>query len=145
MGALSNLFQDQHLQRLHSQRVSLRPQPRHDGGRRHRDIGAVINWLAAMNVADVKFYNRPLEHLEGVQECDRGEHEGGRIDNDPLALVDCFMNPVDQLFFAIGLTKLYRPISRRLPAPGLDFGQCRRPVDFRLSLAKAVEVRPFRM
>lgn len=66
VGALSNLFQDQHLQRLHSQRVSLRPQPRHDGGRRHRDIGAVINWLAAMNVADVKFYNRPLEHLEGV-------------------------------------------------------------------------------
>ena len=104
------MLRNQHFYRLHGDRVALGTQARHDAGRRHRDVGTMIDRFAPMHVRDMELDDRPLEHLQGVEKCNRGKGERGGIDDDRRAFIDGLVNPLDQPLFAIGLAKLDRPL-----------------------------------
>ena len=58
-----------------------------------------------MDVRDVQLDDRARKHLERVKNRDRRERKGGRIDDDAAAFIDRFVDPVDQLRFAVGLAE----------------------------------------
>ena len=68
----------------------------------------VIHALAAVNIGDVKLDDRALEHLQCIEDRQRREGECGRIDDDAGALLDGFVNPADDLGFAVRLPEFER-------------------------------------
>jgi hypothetical protein len=54
-----------------------------------------------VDVGDVNLDLRPVEHLQGIEQCDGVKREAGGIDHDARHLAACFMQPVDQHGFGI--------------------------------------------
>ena len=50
----------------------------------------------------------PFEHLQGVENRQRSEGEGGRVDDDAGRVVDRLMDPADDLGFAVRLPEFDR-------------------------------------
>ena len=93
-----------------------------------------------MDVRDVELDDRAREHLERVEQRQRGEGERRRIDQQARRLVDRGMHQVDEALLAVGLLENQRTISRGLAADGFDLGKGRSAVDLGFALAQPVEV-----
>src|SRR5436190_2022499 len=119
------------LHRPQGDAITLRPQARDYGGSHLRDQGMVIDRFAAMNVGNVQFDDWACEHLQRIENRNRREREGSRIDDDAAAAVGGLMDPVDQLGLAVRLPKLDGMPVSRIAALRLDLRQCRAAVDFR--------------
>ena len=59
-----------------------------------------------MNIRNVQLDNRSVEHLESVEDRNRGERKSGGIDDDATPHINRFVNPVYELSLAVGLTEL---------------------------------------
>src|SRR5258706_4499068 len=84
--------------------------------------------------------DRPRKHLEGIEQGNRGERIGGRIDDNAAAAVDRLVHAIDQLRLAVGLAELYSLIAGFGSAHLLDVSERGGAVDVRLARAEAVEV-----
>src|SRR5262245_53758748 len=111
-----------------------------DRGSDEGHIRVVVIRLPFVNVGNVQFDDGPRKHLEGIEDRDRRERIGGRIDDDAAALVDCLMDPVDKLHLAVGLAKFDRMPGRFDAAHFLDFGPGGPTVDVRLANPETVQV-----
>ena len=96
--------------------VALGTQSGDDRGRDLRNIGVVVIGLAFVNDRDVELDDRPLEHFQRIENRDRGECKGGRVDDDSAAVVDGLVNLADDVSLAVGLPELDRMAASRLAA-----------------------------
>jgi hypothetical protein len=100
----------------------------------------VIDRLAPVDIGDVELDDRSGEHLQRVEERERGEGEGGGVDEDAGAFVDRLVDEGDEFLFAVGLGEDDGALSRGLPADVLEIGEGGGAVDLGFALAEAVEV-----
>src|SRR5690606_6021422 len=117
-------------------------EPSQNGGRYRGNERSLIDFLAPVDVRDMELDDRSWEHLQRVEQRNRPERQAGRIDDDAGADIDRLMDPVDELMLCIGLMEPQRPVAGRFSAHCLDLVERRGPVDFRLTLAQAIEVWP---
>jgi hypothetical protein len=64
----------------------------------------------------MQFDYRAWEHLESVKQGYRRKTESRRVDDDASSIIDCLVNPVDQLFLTVRLVKNQRMLTRGLAA-----------------------------
>ena len=64
--------------------------------------------FAAVNIADVQLDDRPWEHLERIENCNRSERIGGRINDNAVGSIDGLLYPIHELGFTVSLPKLNR-------------------------------------
>src|SRR3546814_3475741 len=87
--------------------------------------------------------DRAGEHLQRIENGNRREGKGGRIDDDAGgAGIGRLVDPADDLALGIRLVEPHRPLAGRLAAHLPDFSQRGLAVDLRLALAEPVEVGP---
>ena len=125
------------------ERIALRPQTGDDAVRPQRHVGMVPKRLALVHVRDVHLDHRRLEGVERVEDGDGGVREGGRVDDDAAGRFARFVDPVDDLVFAVALMEAdVEPVlAGYAPAFRLHVGQGLVAVDCGLALAEQVQVR----
>src|SRR3981189_1138980 len=101
-----------------------------------------MEFVPGMDIGNVNFKHRPLERLDGIDDGDRGEGVGRRVDDDGVRALPCRLDQVDQLALMVRLVKGKRKPEalRVLLAAFLDLRQCRGSVDVRLPYAQKIEV-----
>lgn len=78
--------------------------------------------------------------IQCVEDSERRVSERSRVDDDASAVLARFVDPVDDLVFAVALmeTDLVPQLRRQLAAVRLDVNQCLVPIDMWLALAEEI-------
>jgi hypothetical protein len=108
-----------------------------------RHIGILPKAFTRVNIRDVHFDHRNLQHQQRVEDGDRGRGVAGRIDGKPGRFTcQRFLNPVDQFAFDIGLAEHHVDSEALggLVAKLLDVGQRRGAVFLRLARSEQVQI-----
>jgi len=91
-------------------------------------------FIPRMNIRDVRFYDRPGEHFQRIENRNRVEGISGRIYDDGIRFMSSLLNPSDQFTFMIGLQE-FKLDTQNIGIGGaalLDGCQRRRAIDFGL-------------
>ena len=101
-----------------------------------------VQLVARVDVGDVHLHDDALKRLDGVDDGDRGEGIGGRIDDDGVRASARLLDQVDQLALVVRLVKGQRQRKPRggLLAALLDLRQRGRAIDMRLAHAEQIEI-----
>src|ERR1700732_3523936 len=135
-------FLRQLVKRVHCGDVAMGPQAADHGGGGVGDLRMTVVLVAGVDVGDVHLDHRSLERLDRIDDGDRGEGIGGRIDDDGIGALPRRLDQVDQLAFMVRLVKGKRKskLGRFALASLLDLRQRRGAVNMRLAHAEQVEV-----
>lgn len=119
----------------------MRAKPCNRSHRSRSHIICLAKRFARRRVRQVNLNQWSGASAQGIMQRDRGMRISAGVQYQATRLAGGFLDPIDQLALAIGLTELQPSLARFLSQARFDVYERVMPVDFRFTCAQKVEIR----